>query len=262
MPRWADAAATRTRDICIRDDSGSRTARSSIIARQDLHLRTCSFMDGAHRRRDRSPGKPDPLSTPTHIMQFARSSRSLGHIGMIGIKTYVLPLTGGENNTACAQVASACRRRRARRRPRGIHASIFARRRILPRRIPRWTDPDSVDVALGGRFYDVAVSIPDSSARQGTPPAQLRLPPARPAARTASRTSGATRRPAPIEHARRSAVAERRVVAGGGSQAWHDRPVDLLDRERTRAGRELRLGESAPSGLGESDRRIHAPVDK
>src|SRR5204862_632465 len=52
-------------------------------------------------------GTPDPLSTPDHVLQFAEEFRgSLGHIGLLGISRYVLPLIGGEPNTAYAQVAS------------------------------------------------------------------------------------------------------------------------------------------------------------
>jgi TolB protein len=51
-------------------------------------------------------GKPSPLSTKTHILQYAEEFRGgLGHIGMIGIHEFVLPLVAGENRTAFAQPA-------------------------------------------------------------------------------------------------------------------------------------------------------------
>ena len=77
---------------------------------EDLHVSNVLIhMDGTRlmgRWADLT-GEPDPLSTPTHIMQFAEEFRGgLGHIGMLGINRYVLPLTGGANNTAYEQVAS------------------------------------------------------------------------------------------------------------------------------------------------------------
>ncbi len=77
---------------------------------EDLHVTNVLIhMDGSRlmgRYADLT-GAPDPLSTATHILQFAEEFRgSLGHIGMIGIKKFVMPLTGGENNTPYAQVAS------------------------------------------------------------------------------------------------------------------------------------------------------------
>jgi len=49
-------------------------------------------------------GKPHPLSTKTHILQYAQEYRgSLGHIGMIGLREFVLPFVGGAGGTAYAQ---------------------------------------------------------------------------------------------------------------------------------------------------------------
>ncbi len=49
-------------------------------------------------------GKPSPLSTASHILQYAEEFRGgLGHIGMIGIREFILPLVAGANGTAYAQ---------------------------------------------------------------------------------------------------------------------------------------------------------------
>ena len=62
-------------------------------------------------------GEPHPLSTRTHILQFAEEFRgSLGHIGMLGIKHYILPFTGGVNNTAYEQTRAISRISTARAR--------------------------------------------------------------------------------------------------------------------------------------------------
>jgi len=49
-------------------------------------------------------GKPSALSTATHILQYAQEYRgSLGHIGMIGTREFILPFVGGAGGTAYAQ---------------------------------------------------------------------------------------------------------------------------------------------------------------
>jgi Tol biopolymer transport system component len=133
---------------------------------EDLHVTNVLIhMDGTRimgRWADLT-GKPDPLSTPTHLLQFAEEFRgSLGHIGMIGINTYVLPLTGGENNTAYAQVASDVPYLDGARAQGGLAGYMHPYTRASQN--PAAPDPSvwsgsliPVDVALGkGDFYDVA----------------------------------------------------------------------------------------------------------
>src|SRR5688500_7607912 len=83
-----------------------RTMFDQVLA-EDLHVaNTLIHMDGTRlmgRWADLT-GKPHPLSTATHIMQYGEEFRGgLGHIGMIGIKQYVLPFTSGAGNTSYAQ---------------------------------------------------------------------------------------------------------------------------------------------------------------
>ena len=79
------------------------------LSAEDLHVTNALIhMDGTRLmgRWSDLTGKPSPLSTPTHILQYAEEFRGgLGHIGMIGVKEFVLPLVGGENGTAYAEQA-------------------------------------------------------------------------------------------------------------------------------------------------------------
>lgn len=73
----------------------------------DLHVTNALVhMDGTRlmgRWADLT-GKPSPLSTPNYILQYGEEFRgSLGHIGMLDIGHYVLPLTAGSQDTPYAQ---------------------------------------------------------------------------------------------------------------------------------------------------------------
>ena len=71
-------------------------------------------------------GKPHPLSTAEHILQYGEEFRgSLGHISMIGISRYMLPFTAGNPGTAYAQPAARPRLSR-RRAPAGRHRRLRA----------------------------------------------------------------------------------------------------------------------------------------
>lgn len=79
------------------------------LAAEDLHMTYALIhMDGTRLmgRWSDLTGKPSPLSTKTHILQYAEEYRgNLGHIGMIGTHEFVLPLVAGENRTAYGQPA-------------------------------------------------------------------------------------------------------------------------------------------------------------
>lgn len=77
---------------------------------EDLHATNVLIhMDGTRlmgRWQDLT-GEPIRESTSTYILQFAQEFRgSLGHIGLLGIGRFKLPLIGGAPNTAYAQTAS------------------------------------------------------------------------------------------------------------------------------------------------------------
>jgi hypothetical protein len=136
---------------------------------EDLHVTNVLIhMDGT-RLMGRWPdltGKQDPLSTPTHILQFAEEFRgSLGHIGMLGISKYILPLTGGVSDTVYAQVASDVPYLDGARAQGGIAGYMHPYTNSS-------TNPSGwsgslipVDVALGkGEFYDVTSLYSDELA--------------------------------------------------------------------------------------------------
>src|SRR6185503_5945111 len=66
---------------------------------EDLHVTNALIhMDGTRLmgRWGDLTGKPHPLSTSQHILQYGEEFRgSLGHISMIGISKYILPFNGG-----------------------------------------------------------------------------------------------------------------------------------------------------------------------
>jgi TolB protein len=76
---------------------------------EDLHVSNALIhMDGTRLmgRWEDLTGRPHPLSTPSHILQYAEEFRgSLGHVSMIGVEEYVLPLIGGVGNTGYAEPA-------------------------------------------------------------------------------------------------------------------------------------------------------------
>ena len=77
------------------------------LVAEDIHLTNALIhMDGTRLmgRWSDLTGKPSPLSTPTHILQYAEEFRGgLGHIGMIGTHEFILPLVAGDNETAYGQ---------------------------------------------------------------------------------------------------------------------------------------------------------------
>lgn len=140
---------------------------------EDLHVTNVLIhMDGT-RLMGRWPdltGQPSPLSTATHIMQFSEEFRgSLGHIGMLGLTQYILPLTGGAANTPYAQVASDTPYLDGARAQGGIagfmHPYTGASQDPAAPNPSQWTGTlIPVDVALGkGDFYDVVSLYSDEA---------------------------------------------------------------------------------------------------
>lgn len=136
---------------------------------EDLHVSNVLIhMDGTRlmgRWADLT-GEPHPLSTPTHILQFAEEFRgSLGHIGMLGINRYILPLTGGANNTAYEQTASDVPYLDGARAQGGIAGFMHPYTGTSPTPGGWANSLIPVDVALGkGEFYDVASLYSDELA--------------------------------------------------------------------------------------------------
>jgi hypothetical protein len=136
---------------------------------EDLHVTNVLIhMDGTRlmgRWADLT-GEPDPLSTPTHLLQFAEEFRgSLGHIGLLGISRYVLPLTGGAGDTPYAQVASDVPYLDGARAQGGLAGYMHPYTGSSPNAASYSNSLIPVDVALGkGDFYDVASVYSDELA--------------------------------------------------------------------------------------------------
>jgi Tol biopolymer transport system component len=116
-------------------------------------------MDGTRLmgRWDDLTGEPHPLSTENHILQYGQEFRgSRGHIGLLGINNFVMPLVAGEGGTAySAEVLNS-------RYIDAAHAQGGIAGFMHPYWSPVVTPSDGrfseipLDVALGkGDFYDV-----------------------------------------------------------------------------------------------------------
>jgi TolB protein len=145
-----------------------RTFFDQLLA-EDLHVTNALIhMDGTRlmgRWADLT-GKPHPLSTATHILQYGEEYRgSLGHIGMIGIREYVLPFTGGSGNTAYAQPTLDFAYLDGARAQGGLAGFMhpFNSRVDQPAEASGSLIP--LDVALGkGDFYDIGALVSDEVA--------------------------------------------------------------------------------------------------
>jgi hypothetical protein len=136
---------------------------------EDLHVSNILIhMDGTRlmgRWADLT-GEPSPLSTPTHWMQFSEEFRgSLGHIGMLGLRQYILPLTGGANNTPYEQAASDTPYLDGARAQGGIAGFMHPYTSASPNPSGWAGSLIPVDIALGkGDFYDVVSLYSDERA--------------------------------------------------------------------------------------------------
>jgi len=116
-------------------------------------------MDGTRLmgRWDDLTGRPHPLSTGEHILQYAQEFRgSFGHVGLAGVKEFIMPLVGGAANTPfAADVLNADYLAAAREQgATGGFMHPFSGLVAMPDYIGVSEIP--VDVALGvGDFYDV-----------------------------------------------------------------------------------------------------------
>jgi hypothetical protein len=76
------------------------------LVSEDLHVSLALIhMDGTRLmgRWNDLTGRPHPLSTDTHILQYAQEFRgSFGHVGLAGIGEFIMPLIGGAANTPFA----------------------------------------------------------------------------------------------------------------------------------------------------------------
>ena len=111
-------------------------------------------------------GKPHPLSTPRHILQYAQEYRgSLGHIGMIGLREFILPFVGGAGGTAYGQPSLENIYLEGARAQGGL-AGFMHPYQSAPR-TPQQAASTliAVDLALGlGDYYDIGALWSDEAA--------------------------------------------------------------------------------------------------
>ena len=116
-------------------------------------------MDGTRLmgRWDDLTGRPHPLSTDDHILQYAQEFRgSFGHVGLAGVREFITPLVGGAANTPfAADVLNAGYLEAAREQGATVgYMHPFNGRVDTPESVSVSEIP--VDAALGvGDFYDV-----------------------------------------------------------------------------------------------------------
>jgi TolB protein len=130
------------------------------LVAEDIHVTNALIhMDGTRLmgRWSDLTGKPHPVSTPTHILQYAEEFRGgLGHIGLLGVREFTLPLVGGANGTAYGQPALDNPYLEAPRAVGGLAG--FMHPYIQSPRTPAVAASTliAMDVALGlGDFYDI-----------------------------------------------------------------------------------------------------------
>lgn len=132
----------------------------NALASEDLHVSIALIhMDGTRLmgRWDDLTGRPHPLSTSTHYLQYAQEFRgSFGHVGLAGIGEFITPLIGGATNTPfAADVLNADHLEEARARGGTVgFMHPFTGSVATPEAVGGSEIP--VDAALGlGDFYDV-----------------------------------------------------------------------------------------------------------
>ena len=139
------------------------------LAAEDLHVSNALIhMDGTRLmgRWSDLTGAPHPVSSTTHILQYAQEFRGgLGHIGMLGVREFTLPFVGGQRGTAYAQPALDNPYIEGARAQGGLAG--FMHPYQSPPRTPAAAASTliALDVALGlGDFYDIGALWSDELA--------------------------------------------------------------------------------------------------
>jgi TolB protein len=136
------------------------------VLAEDLHVyNALVHMDGTRLmgRWEDLTGKPHPLSTATHILQYGEEYRGgLGHLGIIGISKYILPFSPGVGPIAFSQPVLGATYVEAAHKQGGIAGPghPFYSRITRPSGLSGSSLP--VDYALGkGDFFDIAAMSSD-----------------------------------------------------------------------------------------------------
>jgi TolB protein len=131
-----------------------------MLQSEDLHVTNALIhMDGTRwmGRPEDLTGKPSPLSTPTHILQYAEEFRgNFGHIGLLGIREFVMPLSAGTGSTVYAPERPNYSYVDAAHAQGGIAGYMHPYSRPVTKPEDGAGSEIVLDVALGkGDFYDV-----------------------------------------------------------------------------------------------------------
>jgi TolB protein len=136
---------------------------------EDLHVTNALVhMDGTRlmgRWADLT-GSPHPLSTGDYILQYGEEYRgSLGHVAMLGVSRYILPLTGGVNNTAYEQPVLDLPYFDGAREQGGLAGYVHPFLNAVESPADAANSLIPLDVALGrGDFYDIGAVYSDEVA--------------------------------------------------------------------------------------------------
>lgn len=130
------------------------------LVAEDLRVTNALIhMDGTRLmgRWEDLTGSPHPLSTETHILQYAQEFRgSFGHVGMLGVSEFVMPLIGGATNTAFAEDVLNAHYLDAARSQGGLGGFMHPYSGSIATPVDVSSSEIPIDVALGsGDFYDV-----------------------------------------------------------------------------------------------------------
>jgi TolB protein len=133
---------------------------------EDLHVtHALIHMDGTRLmgRWSDLTGKPHPLSTPTHILQYGQEFRgSLGHVGMIGIHEFILPFVAGQGGTPYGQPTLEHAYFEGARAQGGLAGFMHPYTSVPREPANAASTLIALDVALGlGDFYDIAALYSD-----------------------------------------------------------------------------------------------------
>ncbi len=136
------------------------------LVAEDLHVtHALIHMDGTRlmgRWADLT-GAPSPLSTRDHVLQYGQEFRGgFGHIGMIGVREFILPFVGGAGGTAYAQPSLDTRYLEGARAQGGLAG--FMHPYTSAPRAPANAAATlvAIDLALGlGDYYDIGALYSD-----------------------------------------------------------------------------------------------------
>jgi len=144
----------------------SHEAFFNQLLAEDLHVTNALIhMDGTRLmgRWSDLTGKPHPLSTRTHILQYGEEFRGgLGHIGMVGTREFILPLVAGQGGSPYGQPALENPYLAGARQQGGLAGFMHPYTSVPRQPSTAASTLIALDVALGlGDFYDIGALYSD-----------------------------------------------------------------------------------------------------